>query len=74
MPNSASQIWPHLQSGERREQQQREQSLSAALYPSLTPQAKARQAAHSADRASLLRHLRELNARVDERLRREGKR
>ena len=42
--NAAGQIWPHLQSGERPEQQQRGPGLAASMWPSQTPEAKARDA------------------------------
>jgi len=67
MPNAARQIWPHLQSGERPERQQRGQSLAATLWPSQTPEAKTQEAARKRDRDRLLRNLRELNARMRER-------
>jgi hypothetical protein len=73
MANAAGQIWPHLKS-DGPPKQQRAQSLSAAMYPSLTPQAKARDDWRERDRQSLLKGLRELNARIDARLAREGKR
>jgi len=71
---AAGQIWPHLKTGEPPEQQQRAQSLAAALYPPPTPQAKAREAARSSQRDALLRNLRDLNERIDKRLRREERR
>ena len=64
--NSARQIWPHLQSGERPERQQRVQTLAASMWPSQTPEAKAQARAHERNRQSLLRNLRELNARMRE--------
>jgi hypothetical protein len=44
MPNPAQAIWPHLKTGERAETSQRKQSLSASMWPSQTPEAKAREA------------------------------
>jgi len=62
---------------------QRAPSIAEAMYPSLrsnSPEAKAREAGQAQQAAQakwhrdmLLRNLRELNARVDERLRREGR-
>jgi hypothetical protein len=41
MTTNAAQIWPHLKTGERPEQQQRAPTLAAALYPALPPQPRA---------------------------------
>jgi len=57
--NAASQIWPHLQSGERPEQHQRGPGLAASLWPSQTPEAKAQAQAYERNRQILLRNLRE---------------
>jgi hypothetical protein len=63
----ANSIWPHLPSSERQPKQAQASSLSAALYPSLTPQAKELDKARARDRERLLRDLRELNARLGRR-------
>jgi hypothetical protein len=71
-PSAAASIYPHLKSDEPPKQAQRaQQSLSAAMWPSLGPQPKPPTNPH---RESLLRHLREANAAIDARLAREGKR
>jgi hypothetical protein len=62
--SAAGQIWPHLPSDQPPKQQQRAQSLSATMYPSLTPQAKKQDEAHVRGRERLLRGLRELNAQL----------
>jgi len=44
-PKSAAQaLYPHLQSGERAERQQRGPSLADSMFPSLSREAKAREA------------------------------
>jgi hypothetical protein len=78
-PSAASQIWPHLAQGTPNEvAQSKRNSLGDALWPQLSREAKQREAAQARwdewrkrDRESLLRHLRELNARIDARLARE---
>jgi hypothetical protein len=67
-PTAAGQIWPHLRQGtpEPVEQQQRNESVASAMWPSRNAQPKSPQ--HS-DRDSLLRGLKELNAKIDARLR-----
>jgi hypothetical protein len=67
MTNTARTIWPHLRSDERSEQQQRPQTLSAAMYPGLSPEAKAWDEFRERDRAQLLQGLRDLNARLGSR-------
>jgi hypothetical protein len=68
---AAGQIWRNLPSAEPEPQGQRQQPrLAEALYPSLAPP---KPSAYS-DRESLLRNLRELNARIDARLQKEGRR
>jgi hypothetical protein len=69
--SAASQIYPHLPSAQRPEVEQRAQSLASAMWPSLAPKPKP---APNPYRESLLRNLRELSARVDARLQREGRR
>jgi hypothetical protein len=44
------------------------------MYPALSPEAKARDAWREREKQSLLRHLRETNRKIDERLAREGRR
>ena len=72
MPNPAQAIWPHLQTGELEERTQRKQSLSASMWPSQTPEAKAREgdqrtwdAIVKRNRDALVRGLREANANLD---------
>jgi hypothetical protein len=69
--SAASQIYPHLPSAERSERQQRERSLADALYPSLSKEAKQRQAEQALwarineqNRQVLLRGLREAVANL----------
>lgn len=73
MTNAAGRIWPHLQTGDEppKQQQRASSPLAAALYPSLVPQPKP---PPNPARESLLRGLRELNATIDARLQREGRR
>jgi len=66
MPNAAKQVYPHLPSGARPEVQQRTPSLAEAMYGRPPPT--------NPYRESLLRGLKELNATIDTRLAREGKR
>jgi hypothetical protein len=42
-PTAAQALYGHLPSGSRESVKQREQSLSASMWPSLTPQAKQRE-------------------------------
>ena len=67
MTNAARTIWPNLQSDERPERQQTRQSLAAAMYG-------AKSKPTNSDRDSLLRLLKEANARIDARLAKERKR
>jgi hypothetical protein len=48
-------------------------SLASSMYPALSRQAKAQDAERERRKQSLLRNLRELNAKIDERMRREGR-
>jgi hypothetical protein len=71
-PKSAAQsVYPHLQSGERSEVKQRTNSLADALYPSLSKEAKQREADQALwarinehNRQVLRRGLREANANL----------
>jgi hypothetical protein len=70
MPNTAAgQIWPHLPSAARPERAQTGPRLSEAMYPRPQPKPPT-----NSDRDSLLRGLRELNRKIDERMEREGRR
>jgi hypothetical protein len=62
--SAAGQIWPHLPSDEPPKQQQRASSLSAAMYPSLTPQAKAQNELREQRRQNLLQGLREARMKI----------
>jgi hypothetical protein len=75
MTNSAGTIWPHLAADTPITVEQRRASspLAAAMYPSLTPQAKSRDDWRERDRQKLLEGLRQLNQKIDARLQREGK-
>jgi hypothetical protein len=78
-PTAAGQIWPHLRQGTPSEvEQRRTSSVAAALFPSLSRSAKAEHQRwdewRKRYRDNLLQGLRELNGKVDERLRREGRR
>jgi hypothetical protein len=66
MPQSsaAGQIYPHLPSATREPSTQREQSLASAMYPSQTPEARARDEWNKRQRDILLRNLREANGRA----------
>jgi hypothetical protein len=68
-PSAAEALYPNLRAAvpERPEQQQRG-SLASAMYPSQMPRPKP---LPDPNRDSLLRNLRELNQRIDERLARE---
>jgi hypothetical protein len=75
---AAGQIWPHLPHDDGRVAKQSKRTVADALWPSLSREAKAKEAAQARwdewrkrDRDSLLRNLRELNARIDARLARE---
>jgi hypothetical protein len=73
-PRSAAQsLYPHLKSGARDVVERRDQpaSVADALYP--RPQAKSPSSSNW-HRDLLLKHLRELNAKIDARLAREGRR
>jgi hypothetical protein len=71
-PTSAARaLYPHLKSQERPTQRPSNKSVADAMWPSLAPKPKP---PPNPDRESLLRNLRELNARIDARLKREGKR
>jgi hypothetical protein len=69
-PKSAAQsLYPHLPSAEREPSTQRERSLANALWPSLSREAKQREAAQARwdewrkrDRDSTLRLLKQINA------------
>jgi hypothetical protein len=63
-PSAAAALYPHLKSGDQPKPQQRAQSLSAAMYPKLTPQQKAFDARQEADKQSLLKALRALTTRL----------
>jgi hypothetical protein len=70
MPNSAAgQIWPHLPSAARPERAQTGPRLADAMYPRPHPKPPT-----NSDRESLLRGLRELNAKIDARMARERRR
>ena len=67
--NAAGQIWPHLPQGTPEPSKQRERSLGDALWPSLSREAKAKEAAQARwdewrkrDRDSTLRLLKQINA------------
>jgi hypothetical protein len=69
MANAAGQIWPHLKTGipEPAQQRRKPNSLGEALWPQLSAEAKAQDAARARNKEILLRNLRELNARMRER-------
>jgi hypothetical protein len=78
MPQSsaASQVYPHLPSAAREPIKQRERSLADALYPSLSKEAKQREADQALldacckrGRDNFLREWRETNANLRERRR-----
>jgi hypothetical protein len=82
-PSAAAALYPHLRQGTPNEVERRRapNSIGEAMWPSLSREAKAHDAAQARwdewrkrERDSLLRHLRDANARIDERLRREGRR
>jgi hypothetical protein len=70
-PSAAQALYGHLKSTERPTQPRPNNSLAEAMYSALVPKPPP---PSSPDRDSLLRHLRQLNARIDARLKREGKR
>jgi hypothetical protein len=77
-PTAASALYPHLPTGERAVTSQRKQSLSASMWPSQTPEAKAAEADQQLwtklckqNRDNLVRGLEELNRKIDQRLARE---
>jgi hypothetical protein len=69
MPSPAQTIWPHLAKGEEMVEQVQAQPspLAQAMYPRKTKPT-------NPYRESLLRSLRELNARIDRRLQKERRR
>ena len=74
MPNVASQIWPHLPSDKSVPKQQQRGDLASAMYPDLVkakPPFDPIGDYYRTMNESLLRNLRELNRRVDERLAKE---
>jgi hypothetical protein len=74
-PRSPAQaLYPNLPSAAREPVQQRTPNLGDAMWPSLSREAKATEARRSSDRERLLRNLRELNARIDARFAKEGRR
>jgi hypothetical protein len=76
MAKSAAQaLYPNLPSAERPEvEQRRPPNVGDAMWPSLSREAKARDAYREQEHQRLLRNLRALNARIDARLAREGRR
>jgi len=68
-PSAAQALYGHLPSASRPERQQRGPGLAASMWPSQTPEAKARDAFAKRNRDNLLRGLKELNAKM-----REGRR
>jgi len=67
-PSAAQALYGHLPSGERPEVQQRSKpSLAASMWPSQTPEQKRWDQWREERRQSLLRGLRELNAKMRER-------
>jgi hypothetical protein len=69
MASVGSEIWRQLPTNERPVAPKQPGSLAAAMYPSLTPQAKAWDEWRERDRQIVLKGLREANARADARLR-----
>jgi hypothetical protein len=76
MPTAASQIWPHLPHDDERVAKQSKRTVADSLWPGLSREAKQREADQALwdaicerNRQSLLRNLREPNARM----RREGR-
>jgi hypothetical protein len=67
--NAAGQIWPPLRTDDGPPRQQQPAQTLATLFPKPQPKPPS-----NPDRESLLRHLRELNRRIDERLARERRR
>jgi hypothetical protein len=63
-PTAAEALFPNLPKGERPEQAQTGPRLSEAMFPRPQPKPPT-----NSDRESLLRGLRELNAKIDARLR-----
>jgi hypothetical protein len=72
-PTAAQALFPHLRQGtpDPVEQQRPASSLAQSMFSSLAPKPKP---PPNYSRESLLRNLRELNAKIDARLQREGKR
>jgi hypothetical protein len=73
-PTAAGQIWPNLPKGERPERAQTGPRLSAAMWPQHNSRNAQPKSPQHSDRDSLLRHLRELNRKIDERMERERRR
>jgi hypothetical protein len=71
--DTAASIWPHLAADRPapRAQPRQPSPLAAALYPALVPKLPT---PSNPQRDILLRNLRALNARIDARLKREGRR
>jgi hypothetical protein len=70
-PTAAAALWPNLPRGtpEPVQRSERNESVAAAMYPRPQPKPPT-----NSDRESLLRGLRELNRKIDERMEREGRR
>lgn len=64
MASDAKTIWPHLPSDQPQPKRAQSSSLSAAMYPTLTPQAKELDKARARDRERLLRNLRETRMKI----------
>jgi hypothetical protein len=71
-PSAAEALYGHLKSAERPAQQPCNKSVADAMYPGLAPKPPPSWADQARDR--LLANLRELNARIDARLKRDGRR
>jgi hypothetical protein len=74
MPNAAGQIWPHLPSGERSEVKQRTPNIADAMFPSLSREAKAKEASQAWVREWARKEQKASNARIAEHLRKINER
>ena len=72
-PSAAQALYGHLKSGTPERRPERNQSVGQTMWPSLGPKDQPKPPTNSS-RESLLRGLRELNAKIDARLQREGRR
>ena len=75
-PSASAALYPHLpsQSADVTKRDDRKQTLGGAMWPSLSPEVKAADEKRRRNRQRLLKALDELNAKIDARLQREGRR